>query len=83
MLCNASHVMDCTRVFTDRELGERDKKKKDKKLQGFCGLAFVCDLQSRAICDFFSAITGVAALWHVTPCSLVDKEDPAAPVFKP
>jgi len=40
--------------FVDSELGERDKKKKEKKLQGFCEVAFVCDLQSRAICDFFA-----------------------------
>jgi predicted metal-dependent hydrolase len=54
MLRNAIHVMECTRAVTDRELGKRDKKKKEKKLQGFCGLAFVCDLHSRAISDFFA-----------------------------
>jgi hypothetical protein len=67
--------------FTGKELGDRDKKK--KKLQGFYVLAFVCNLQSRAICDFIWRLLGVASLWHVTPCSLVDKEDPTASVFKP
>jgi len=62
MLRNANRLTECSRVFTDRELGKRDKKKKEKKLQGFCGVAFVCDLQSRAICDFF------ADDWWLLPC---------------